>query len=318
MRKTEPARRKNVRARVEVVCFGMIVPALTFVVPEFPAHNTGAYIERVAEFISDDAAIVACLLRGWRVKSGLVGTALGNDARGRAAARKLKRLGVRGRFRLTNAYATPYEVNISDASGQRTYFWQRVPYILETLATADLAMLDRAKMLYVDWYDAEPIIRPMQEAARLGIPVFLNVEHAHAFPHIRDPYIRHATIVQATTDAAQRDQDARTVARKILDAGAQIALVTLAGGGCVTATRERIIRARAPRVEVVDGCGAGAAFAAGFIYGQVRGWSLEERVRFAIAAGSFKCTRVGLDALPMRGVTRLAQEIVAERVPSRK
>jgi sugar/nucleoside kinase (ribokinase family) len=288
----------------------MIVPALTFVVHAFPAPNTGAYIQHVAEFISDDAAIVAALLRGWRVHSGLIGTALGNDARGRAAARTLKQLGILGKVRLSNAISTPYEVNISDRTGHRTYFWQRDPDVLATLDSADLSLLDHARMLYVDWYDGDHILRPMQEAARLGIPVFLNVEHAHAFPHILNSYVHHATVVQASTDAAQKDDDALPVARKILDAGAQIALVTLAGGGCVAATRERIIRARAPRVEVVDGCGAGAAFAAGFIYGQVRGWSLEERVRFATAAGSFKCTRVGLNALPMRGVKKMAREAV--------
>jgi sugar/nucleoside kinase (ribokinase family) len=60
---------------------------------------------------------------------------------------------------------------------------------------------------------------------------------------------------------------------------------------------------------VVDGCGAGAAFAAGFIYAHLRGWDLERAVRFAIAAGSFKCTRAGLASLPLHAVTRLAQTL---------
>ncbi len=291
----------------------MLVPAQVFVVDEFPAHNTGAYITRVAEFISDDAAIVARILRGWRVPSGMIGTALGDDARGRAAARKLKQLGIAGKTRLTRAYATPYEVNVSDPSGHRTYFWQRDARILETLDTADLALLDRAKMLYVDWYDGDHIIRPMQEAARLGIPVFLNLEHAHAFAHPLAAYVRHATIVQATTNAAQRAGDARAVARKILDAGAQIALVTLAGAGCVAATRQKIVRVRAPRVEVVDGCGAGAAFSAGFIYAHLRGWNLQRAARFAIAAGSVKCARVGIDQVRLREVERIAQRGVTHR-----
>ncbi len=166
-------RRKN--NRVAVVCFGMLVPAQVFIVDDFPAHNTGAYISQVAEFISDDAAIVARILRGWRVRSGMIGSALGDDARGRAAARRLKQLGIAGKTRLTRKYATPYEVNISDKSGHRTYFWQRDTRILATLDTAEHALLDRAKMLYVDWYDGDHIIRPMQEAARLGMPDFLNL-----------------------------------------------------------------------------------------------------------------------------------------------
>jgi sugar/nucleoside kinase (ribokinase family) len=286
----------------------MIVPAYTFILDEFPPHNTGARIEQVAEFISDDAAIVATLLRGWRTRSALIGTALGNDARGRAAVRRFKRLGVRGNFRLSRLFPTPHEVNISDRTGHRTYFWQRDPDVLDTLDTANLALLNGAKMLYVDWYDGDHIIRPMQEAARLSIPVFLNLEHAHEFPHAL-VYVRHASIVQANTDAAQRGGDALAVAHKILDAGAQIVLMTLAGEGCVAVTREQTIRVDAPRVEVIDGCGAGAAFSAGFIYAHLRGWDLNRAVRFAIATGSFKCTRVGLDALPLRAVTRLARSM---------
>ncbi len=296
------------RPRADVVCFGMVVPALTFVVDEFPQHNTGATIQQVAEFISDDAAIVAALLRGWRVRSGLIGTALGNDARGRAAIRKLKQIGILGTFRLSHLFPTPREVNVSDRTGHRTYFWQRDPNVLATLDTADLSLLTRAKMLYVDWYDGDHIIRPMQEAARLGIPVFLNLEHAHEFPDALY-YARHATIVQANTNAAQRGGDALAIAHRILDCGAQTVLMTLAGDGCIAVTRQQTIRVEAPRVEVIDGCGAGAAFSAGFMYAQLRGWDLERSLRSAVAAGSFKCTRVGLNPLPLQAIKRLASAI---------
>lgn len=286
----------------------MIVPALTFVVDEFPQHNTGAVIQKVAEFISDDAAIVAGLLRGWSVRSGLIGTTLGNDARGIAAIRKLKQIGIVGNFRSSRSFPTPHEVNVSDRTGHRTYFWQRDPHVLATLDTADLSLLTHAKMLYVDWYDGDHILRPMRKAARLHIPVFLNLEHEHQFPRALK-YARHATIVQANTNAAQRGGDAVAIARRILDCGAQTVLMTLAGEGCIAITREKMIRVGAPRIKVVDGCGAGAAFSAGFIYAHLRGWDLERSVRFAIAVGSFKCTRVGLDPLPLQSIMRLANAI---------
>ena len=67
----------------EAVCFGMITPAVVMVVDEFPKHNTGALAKAVCEFISDAATIVATLLRGWDVRSGLIGTVLGDDDAGR-------------------------------------------------------------------------------------------------------------------------------------------------------------------------------------------------------------------------------------------
>lgn len=52
----------------------------------------------------------------------------------------------------------------------------------------------------------------------------------------------------------------------------------------------------APRVEVVDGSGAGDTFAAGFICGLVEGWPLERSFAFATAVGASACTALGCTA----------------------
>ncbi len=299
------------RASAEVVCFGMIIPSIVMLVDEFPAHNTGALVTRVQEIVEDDAAIIACVLRQWDVRSGLIGTALGNDARGRQLARDLKQRGVLGKVRLTNSFATPYEVDVSDRTGHRTYFWQREPRVLDTLDTADLSLLRGAKFLYVDWYDGDHILRAMDEAHRQGARVFLNLEHGHHDARLLKEYVRRADIVQASTDEAQREGDPYAIAKLLLDAGAEIALVTLAADGCVAATRRQVLRARAPSVQVVDGCGAGASFSAGFIYGQLHRWTIEKSVRFAIATGSYKCTQLGLNALAIPAIHRLARGVTS-------
>ena len=298
----------------QVVCLGMIIPSVVMVIDDFPAHNTGALVRQVHELIEDDAAIIACVLRSWQVRSGLIGTALGNDARGRQTARKLKQLGVLGRVRLSSSISTPYEVDVSDRTGHRTYFWQREPRVLDTLDTANLAMLCGAQFLYVDWYDGDHILRAMDEARQLGVRVFLNLEHGHQDPRILREYVGRAHIVQASTDAAQGGGDPSAVARTLLDAGAETVLVTLAGDGCLAAMRDETLRAHAPVVQVVDGCGAGASFSAGFMYGKLRGWSLADTVRLAIAAGSFKCTRVGIDEMPLGEIKALMSQVHIERV----
>ena len=104
----------------EVVCFGMVTPAVVMVIDALPEHNTGTQVKAVCEFLSDDATIVATLLRGWDISSGLVGTAVGNDAAGRKVSRQLKEMGVLGRVRLSRRITTPFEVNVSDRTGART------------------------------------------------------------------------------------------------------------------------------------------------------------------------------------------------------
>lgn len=305
---------RALRAVPEVVCFGMIVPAVVLVVDQVPEHNTGMKILDVAEFISDDAAIVARVLRGWNVQTGLVGTALGDDTRGRAARRELKRLGVLGDVRLYKRVRTPYEVNVSDRTGHRTFFWQRDPRVLRTLDTAPLGMLKRAKMLYVDWYDGEHILRPMIAARKRGIPVFLNLEHGHADAAALARFAPLATVCQAVTDPAQRAGDPLATAKTLLKAGVQIAVVTMASGGCIAARAGELLRLDAPQVRVVDGCGAGATFSAGIIYGTTRGWTLENTLQFATAAASLKCTVVGPRAFPIRQISKLAMTVQVQKL----
>jgi sugar/nucleoside kinase (ribokinase family) len=298
----------------QVVCFAMLTPVTILVVDELPARNCGALVQDVSEFIFDDAAIVACLLRQWDVRSGLIGTTLGNDCRGRSIARQLKVMGVLGKVRLSSRFTTPLEVDVSDRTGARTYFWQRKPEVLDTLDTADLSLLQGSRLLYVDWYDGDHILRAMDEASRLDIPVFLNLEHGHQDPDILSRYVRRATICQAVTDPAQcRECDPLTVAHKLLDAGAKTAIVTLACDGCLVVREKNSWRVWPPKVQAVDGCGAGATFSTGFIYGYLRGWTLEDTVRFATAAGSLKVAQVGLKVEPVVEVKRLARQLKVER-----
>ena len=299
--------------QVQVVGFGTLTPATILVVDQLPAHNTGAIIHDFSDFIFDDAAIIACLMRQWRVETGLIGTTLGDDARGRSVVRQLKALGVRGCFRLSKQIKTPVEVDVSDHTGARTYFWQRDQKTLATLDTADLSLLRGAQMLYVDWYDGDHILRAMEEARRLAIPVFLNLEHGHQDPDILHRYVSRATICQAVTDSAQTShRDPIHLAQKLLDAGAQTALVTLAGKGCLAMNAKQTVRVHAPQVQVVDGCGAGASFSAGFIYACLQKWNLEKSAGFATATASLKVARVGLAVAPVAQIKRLANSLQVE------
>ena len=305
---------KHAKTPPEYVGFGMLTPVEIMVLEKLPKHNTGAIVTEVNEFVFDDAAIVACLLRQWDVSAGMIGTAVGDDLRGHALEKKLKDWGVQGKVRFTKEYKTPLEVNVSDRKGARTYFWQRTPQILSTLDTANLSLMRRSKILYADWYDGDHVLRAMDEANRLNVPVFVNLEHGHKNPDILKQYARRATFCQAVTDAAQLGGKRALVgtARKLLKSGIETAIITLAKGGCLVAQGNEIVRVFAPKVKAVDACGAGAAFSAGFIYGYLRGWVLEESARFATAAASLKVTRAGLQMFPVNEILDLASRLKVE------
>jgi ribokinase len=299
----------------DYVGFGMLTAVTVMTVDRFPRHNTGAMVKEVKDFVFDDAAIIACCLRQWGVEAGMIGTAVGDDPRGHALARQLKERGVQGEVRFTDAYETPLEVDVSDRRGARTYFWQRTPEMLSTLDTADLSLIADARLLYVDWYDGEEhITRAMEEAKRLGVPVFLNLEHGHKDVNLLERYAKHTAICQTVTDAAQlgKGRALMETARKLLNAGIQTALITMAKEGCLVAQGNEIVRVFAPKVKAVDACGAGATFSAGFAYGVLQGWGIEHSARFATTAASLKVTRAGLKMFPIEEIHAVAERLRVE------
>jgi sugar/nucleoside kinase (ribokinase family) len=221
---------------------------------------------------------------------------------------------VLGDVRLDPALHTPYEVDVSDRTGARTYFLERHPHVLASLDRADLGVLEGAGMLCVDWYDGDHILRAMDEACRLRVPVFLNFEFGHQQSDLLQRYADRATICQAVADAAQRGGDANNVADALLAAGVELVLVTLAGEGCLVATADQRLRLQAIPVEAVDGCGAGAPFSAGFMNCWLRGEDLGSAARFASAAASLKCTVVGMHVRPRPEVRALADQLVVQSV----
>ncbi len=298
----------------EYVGFGMLTPVEIMVLEKLPKHNTGAIVTEVNEFVFDDAAIVACLLRQWDVSAGMIGTAVGDDERGHALAKRLKDWGVQGKVRFTKEYKTPLEVNVSDRKGARTYFWQRTPQILGTLDSADLRLIRGSKVLYVDWYDGSHVLRAIDEANRLNVPVFVNLEHGHRNQDVLKQYAERATFCQAVTDAAQLGGKRALIgtARKLLKSGIETAIITLAKGGCLVAQGDEIVRVFAPQVKAVDACGAGATFSAGFIYGYLNEWSLEQSAKFATAAATLKVTRAGLRMFSVTEILELADKLKVE------
>lgn len=302
------------------VGFGMLTPVYIMSLDRLPQVNTGAIVHEVSDYVYDDAAIIACNLSQWGVASGMIGTSVGDDLLGHHIEDQLKKFGVQGKVRYTKKYRTPLEVNVSDKKGARTYFWQRSEEILGTLDTADLSLIKNAKLLYVDWYDGEKhILRAMQEARNYRVPVFLNLEHGHQDRDLLKKYSGLTTICQAVTDAAQigKKQAMLGTARKLIEAGIQTAIITMASQGCMVVQGNEIIRAYAPKVKTVDASGAGATFSSGFIYGYLNGWGLEESIRFAIAAASLKVTRSGLEMFPVREIKGLARAVRVERMQFR-
>ncbi len=112
--------------------------------------------------------------------------------------------------------------------------------------------------------------------------------------HRLQPYLSRITAItpdlaeaEALVGAELEGEEAISVgARKLVQAGVDLAIVTLGAGGLYYATNEESGRINAFPVDVVDPVGAGDALTAAVAYGLLEEISLEEAVRLGMAAAA--------------------------------
>lgn len=293
----------------DVVCYGFLTYLLLLVVETFPEKNDGTSIQEIVESLGDDAAIIASILSRWKVSTTIVSSPIGNDYYGSKVIEQLQASGIDLGHRVRKEATTPLEVAIVDASGSRTYFQKRDPLALDSLPSLEADQLGNAKMLYVDWYDGPRVIGAMKRAYSFEVPVFLNLEARYCDNPELPELLRHADICQVSLDEPKASGDPAEIARSLIDQGVGTVLVTLGAEGCVVVQHHRGFHIQAPEVKVVDGYGAGAAFAAGMIYGLQAGWPLESCARFANAHASLKCGITGNPSMPISQVQELAEKL---------
>jgi len=290
----------------EVVCFGVLSYLQLIVVDQVPVYNRGTPISQLTDSYGDDAAIVAGMLHQWGQKTRLIPSAVGDDDLGRKVAETVGALGVPVSVIVDPDVATVAEISIADPTGARTYFYQRTPELLATLDAADLSALDNAAYLYVDWYDGDHILRPMEAATRLGMPVLVNLEDQHANAELLSKLLPFSTVCQVSADSSDKGGGLESIADGLLEAGVGTVLVTNGSRGCMVADAGQKVWVSAPQVDVIDGNGAGSCFSAAYIYGSLRGWDLETCARFATAHSSLKCGIPGYTVATVAEGERLA------------
>ena len=295
-----------------VVCFGVLSYLQLMVVDQMPVHNGGIPIRQLTDSYGDDAAIVAGMLHQLGQNTRFIPSAVGDDDLGRKVAATVGSLGVPVDVRIDPTVDTVGELSIADPSGTRTYFYQRTPELLATLDSADLSPMERASYLYVDWYDGDHILRAIESAARLDIPVFLNLESQYTNHEVLTKLAPYTTVCQVSADQPESEKNMESIADTLLGTGIATVLITGGNRGCLAANASHQVRVAAPEVGVVDGNGAGCCFSASYIYGSLRGWNLEQCARFATAQASLKCGVPGYQVTSAAEGERLAATLQTE------
>ena len=215
-------------------------------------------------------------------KAGFIGK-IGSDSVGEYYEEALKKANVSPYFAKTDGISGSCTVLISpDTMGT---FLGPAPTITPDEITEE--MLSAYQCIYIEGYllvNEELVRTTMQKAKKLGLKVALDLSNfniVNAFRGLLDDIIpEYVDILFSNESEAEAFTGLKAhEAVKVLSEQVEISLVTLGKEGALVGSKGQVIAVPAEGGKPVDTTGAGDHFAAGFLYGQSVGATLEQSAR---------------------------------------
>jgi len=237
------------------------------------------------------SAMVAC--QTWGLSARYVGK-LGDDPAADLHRAEFAKAGVEAHLMTAPGCPSQQAFILVEDSGERTVLWKRDERL--TLRPEDLKRewIADARALHVDGHDTAAAIAAARWARGAGIPVVADLDEL--YPGIEglldkvDYLIVSRDIPERLTGTSDLTQSLPRVQQRF---GCVLAAATLGPNGVIAYQEHGFCYRPAFRVEVLDTTGAGDIFHAGFIYGLLQGWPLEQTLEFGCAAAALNCTGTG-------------------------
>jgi sugar/nucleoside kinase (ribokinase family) len=187
-------------------------------------------------------------------------------------------------------------------------------------ADIDADEIAASKIVYLEGYLWDPkdakdaFVKTSQIAHQAGRQVALTLSDAFCVDRYRAEFVelmRNGTVDLIFSNEAELHSLYQTsdfdTALKQLRSDAKLGVVTRSEKGCVVASKDGVIAVPAAPVEsIVDTTGAGDLFAAGFLFGHVRGFGFENAGKLGALAAAEVIQHIG--ARPQVSLKELAKQ----------
>lgn len=291
----------------QVVCAGILVADIF--VPPLPRLPQAGELQATDDFLIDSggcAANTATSLVKLGVPTTVIGK-VGTDNFGDFIENDLRGKGVNtaGIVRSTT-FGTSKTVILPVIGEDRRYIHTFGANADFSGADLNRALIADAKFFYLGGYLVLPGLQPqdlsetLQFARQQGAQTMLDVvvpadsgDSSFNALEAALPYVDVFTPNDGEARTLTGETDPERQAKRLLDAGCGTVVITMGEHGSLLMSKSETLHLPSFPVKVVDGSGAGDAFAAGFIVGLLEGWSMTETLRFASAVGGSACTRLG-------------------------
>jgi sugar/nucleoside kinase (ribokinase family) len=287
---------------IDVLCGGIIVADhVCTPISHLPAAGELVMADGMLLTVGGCAANTAVDLAKMKVSVAVVGR-VGADVFGRVVTDMLREANADVSYIQTSAAVDTSQTMIVNVQGQDRRFIHTFGANREfRSADLPLQLLDQVKVLYLGGYLVMPQITqealaPVFAAARardvktvLDIVVPAKGEYLsrldRLLPHV-DVFLPNNFEGELITGEKDPWRQAEVFQRL----GAGTTIITMGGAGAVLVQKDLKLRSGVYSVPFVDASGGGDAFAAGYIYGLLRGMGLEDCLRVASALGA-SCVR---------------------------
>ncbi len=221
---------------------------------------------------------------------------VGDDDYGRAAVDNLVRHGVDTSGVIQKAGQQTYFCTVLlDASGEKALVVAPTPCLFPEPQEIQPELIARARHVHTTAANRATLERTLAIARAHGIPVSLDLEPTMLAQPGIESLLMGVEILFVNQRAIQAVHAASPLdaVRRLRALGIPTVCITLGAEGVVAGQGDRIVEQAGFRVPVVDTTGAGDCFGAGFVYGTLQGWPLEQTLPFATAVAAHKVMHRG-------------------------
>ena len=279
----------------DAVALGLNAIDHIIVVPHYPEFNSKVKFDSHHLTAGGQCATAMVALARLGQRTRYIGK-IGDDETGRLQIQSLLSEGVETKDLIVEKGAeSQIAFIVVDArNGERTVIWNRDEKLLIQESEVDREAVTSGRALLLDGHNVAASILAASCAQEAGVPTVLDIDNiyegANRLLPLIDFLISSATVPHRMTGEA----DLRLALKKLQKmTGSMFVAATLGVEGVLAYFRGEYIYSPAFSVKAADTTGAGDAFHAGFIYGLLKGFSVEETLRVANAVAGLKCRAVG-------------------------
>ncbi|MBA2620500.1 MAG: carbohydrate kinase family protein [Acidobacteria bacterium] len=287
----------------DAVGFGTNAVDYLIVVPEYPAFDSKI---RLTEYVKAAGGEIATTMTGLSRlgRKTLYAGRFGDDREGDFGLQTLRDEAVDVRFaeQIKGARTQIAFIIIDERSGERTVIWERDARLSYAERDAPVKIAAQGKVLHFTPHDTPACLRLAKAAKAENTIVSIDIDNLFAdvedlLPFV-DIFISSAEFPEKLVGVKDRKDSLREINQRF---GCAVVGMTLGEKGSLILCENEFIETDG--FNVPDACrdttGAGDAFRVGFLYGLLKGETIETAATMANAVAALKCRALGArTALP--------------------